>query len=81
MKLSDFQKGTENDEVVVPDAMQLLSETVLQLKAEVQTNRQLMVEVLAAVTQRPVTEVQVMTEKILSHNLSKLVNELRQGAV
>lgn len=81
VKLSDFQKGTEKDEVVVPDAMQLLSETVLQLKAEVQTNRQLMVEVLAAVTQRPVTEVQVMTEKILSHNLSKLVNELKQAAV
>ena len=81
VKLSQFQEGGDKEVVVVPDAMQLLSESVLQLKAEMQTNRQLMVEVLAAVTNRPVTEVQLMAERFLSHNLTKIAIELRQGGV
>ena len=80
MKLSDFDRNGQKEEILVPDAMQLLSESVLQLKAEMQTNRQLMVEVLAAVTSRPVTEVQLLAEKFLSHNLSKILHELKQGA-
>lgn len=81
LKLSDFQKGADKDEVVVPDAMQLVSETVLQLKAELQTNRQLMVEVLASVTNRSVTEVQLMADRLLKHNLSKIADELQQAAL
>lgn len=80
LKLSDFDKDENKvEEIVKEDGMQLLSETILQLKAEMQTNRQLMIETLAAASNRSVTEVQLMAESLLQHNLSKIVNELRQG--
>jgi transcriptional regulator with XRE-family HTH domain len=78
VKLDDFQEGGEKDYIKHPDAMQLISENVLLLKAELQTNRQLMIEVLAAVTNRSVTEVQMIAEKSLSHNITKILHELKQ---
>lgn len=80
LSLKDFEEGGSLDTIRHPDVMQLLSETILQLKAETQTNRQLLVEVLAAVTNRPVTEVQMMAERFLSHNLAKILSELKQDA-
>lgn len=78
LKLADFAEGGSKEEIKHPDALQLLSENILLLKAELQTNRQMMVEVLAAVSHRSVTEVQMMAENFLSHNLSKVLSELKQ---
>ena len=78
VRIQDFDIGGAKEIIKHPDAMQLISENVLLLKAELQTNRQLMVEVLAAVTNRSVTEVQVIAEKSLSHNIAKILHELRR---
>ena len=78
IKLSDFEPGEKNEVIIVPDSLQLLSESILQIQAEIQTNRQLMVEVLASVSRRTVTEVQATAENLLEHNLAKIVHELRQ---
>lgn len=79
IKLSDFEPGGEKEVIHHPDALQLISENILLLKAEHQTNRQLIIEVLAAITHRSVSEVQVTADKLLSHNLERVVHELRQG--
>lgn len=78
LKLEDFKDGGEHETVAVHDPIQLLSEGILQVKAELQTNRQLMIEVLAAVTNKSVMEVQLLSDKMLSHNLSKILSELKQ---
>lgn len=78
LKLSDFDVGGPQEIIKHPDALQLLSENILLLKAEHQTNRQLLIEVLAAVTNRSVTEVGLIADKILSHNLEKILHELKQ---
>lgn len=78
LKLSDFEPGGDREVIRTPDVNQLLSENVLILKAEMQTNRQLLVELLAAVTKRPVTEVQLMAERFLERNVEKILHELRQ---
>lgn len=80
LKLDDFAPGGKDEVIEHPDAMQLVAESILQIKAELQTNRQLMIEVLAAVSNRSVTEIQVLSDKTLSHNLSKIVHELRQSS-
>lgn len=79
IKLKDFSKGGSQETIEKPDAMQLLTESLLQVKAEIQANRQMMIEVLSAVSNRPVSDVQLMAEKLLQHNLAKIVHELRQG--
>lgn len=79
VKLVDFEPGGDKETVMVPDAMQLLTENVLLLKAELQTNRQLMIEVLASVTNRTVSEVQLTSDRILQHNLERILSELKQG--
>lgn len=79
VKLKDFAAGGMQETVEVPDAMQLMAENILQIKAEIQTNRQMMVETLAALQNRAVSDVQVMAEKLLQHNLAKLLHELKQG--
>lgn len=81
VRIEDFETGGSRETIKHPDALQLLSENMLLIKAELQTNRQLMIEVLAAVTSRSVTEVQLISDKILQHNLEKVVSELRQGTV
>lgn len=78
VKLTDFAAGGKQETVEKDDAIQLLTETVLQLKAEIQTNRQLMIETFAAVTNRSVSDVQLMSLKLLEHNLAKIVSELKQ---
>jgi transcriptional regulator with XRE-family HTH domain len=79
LKLADFAAGGKEETIEQPDALQLLSENVLQMKAEIQACRQLVIETLAAVSDRPVSDVQLMAEKLLQHNLSRIVNELKQG--
>lgn len=79
IKLKDFAPGGKDEMIEHVDSMQLLTETVLQLKGELQTTRQMMIEVLAAVSNRPVSDVQLMAEKLLQHNLAKIVHELKQG--
>lgn len=79
VKLKDFATGGSHETIEKPDAMQLLSETALQILAEIQTNRQMMIETLAAVQNRTVSDVQLMAEKLLQHNLLKIVDELKQG--
>jgi hypothetical protein len=39
----------------------------------------MMIETLAAVSNRSVMDVQVMAEKLLQHNLAKILHELKQG--
>lgn len=78
IKLKDFQPGGKEEIIEQPDAIQLMTETLLQLKAEIQTNRQMMIETLAAVQNRSVSDVQVMAEKLLQHNLVKILHELKQ---
>lgn len=79
VKLKDFATGGSQETIDKPDAMQLLTENLLQVKAEIQTNRQMLIEVMAAVQARTVSDVQLMAEKLLQHNLAKIVHELRQG--
>jgi transcriptional regulator with XRE-family HTH domain len=79
IKLSDFAPGGKEETIKKPDAIQLLAESILQIKAEIQTNRTMMIEVLSKVKDRPVMEIQLMAEKLLEHNLSKILNELKQG--
>lgn len=79
LKLVDFAAGGKEETIEQPDALQLISENVLQMKAEIQACRQLVIETLAAVSDRPVSDVQLMAEKLLQHNLSRIVNELKQG--
>lgn len=79
LKLQDFAAGGREETIEQPDALQLLSENILQMKAEIQACRQLVIETLAAVSDRPVSDVQLMAEKLLQHNLAKIVNELKQG--
>ncbi len=79
LKLLDFAAGGKEETIEQPDALQLLSENILQMKAEIQACRQLVIETLAAVSDRPVSDVQLMAEKLLQHNLAKIVNELKQG--
>lgn len=81
IKLADFKSKGEKEQIQHPDAMQLISENVLVLKAEHQTNRQLLIEILSAVTHRSVSEVQLMADKILSHNLERILHELKQESV
>lgn len=81
LRLKDFEAGGQKEIIQHPDALQLLSENILLLKAEHQTNRQLIIEVLSAVTHRPVSEVELMAEKLLSHNLEKIVSELKQDTL
>lgn len=78
IRLNDFVPGGAEDAIKIPDSIQMISESVLQMKAELQTNRQLMVEILALVSHRSVMEIQVMSEKLLEHNLAKILNELKQ---
>jgi predicted transcriptional regulator len=78
VKLSDFEPGGKHEAVIVPDSLQLITESILQMKAEIQTNRQLMVEVLAQVSDRSVSEVNLMAESLLKHNLAKIASELKQ---
>lgn len=80
LKLIDFEAGGKKEVIKHPDALQLISENVLLLKAELQTNRQLVIEVLAAVTNRSVTEVELIADKILSHSLEKILHELKQDS-
>lgn len=79
VKLKDFQPGGKEETIESPDAIQLMTETLFQLKGEIQTLRQMMIETLAAVSDRPVSDVQLMAEKLLQHNLTKIVHELKQG--
>jgi transcriptional regulator with XRE-family HTH domain len=79
IKLKEFATGGKQETIEKPDAIQLIAENLLQMQAETQTNRQLLIEILAAVSDRPVSDVQLMTEKLLQHNLSKLVHELKLG--
>ena len=79
IKLKDFAAGGMQETIKTPDAIQLITESLLQMQAETQTNRQLLVEILASVSDRPVSDIQLMTEKLLQHNLTKIVHELRQG--
>ena len=79
IKLKDFAAGGMQETIKTPDAIQLITESLLQMQAETQTNRQLLVEILASVSDRPVSDIQIMTEKLLQHNLTKIVHELRQG--
>lgn len=79
IKLADFAPGGKEETVEVPDAIQLLSESILQIKAELQTNRMLLIEVLASTSNRSAMEVQALAENLLSHNLTKISNELKQG--
>lgn len=79
IKLKDFAVGGSQETIEKPDAIQLMAENLLQLKAEIQTNRQMMIETLAAVQNRSVSDVQLMAEKLLQHNLAKIVHELKQG--
>lgn len=80
LSLEDFSKDGKKEVIKKSDAMQLITENIFQIKAEIQTNRQLMIEILSAVSSRSVMDVQMMTEKLLEHNLVKIVHELRQGS-
>lgn len=77
--LSDFKEGGKNEVIEKPDGLQLIAESILQVKAEVQTNRQLMIELLAAVKNQTVMEVQATANNLLEHNLARIVHELKQG--
>jgi transcriptional regulator with XRE-family HTH domain len=79
LKLKDFAAGGKQETIEKPDAIQLLTESILQIKAEIQTNRQMMIETLAAASNRSVMDVQLMAEKLLQHNLAKILHELKQG--
>jgi transcriptional regulator with XRE-family HTH domain len=79
LRLEDFGEGGEKETVRHPDALQLISENVLLLKAEHQTNRQLLIEILASVTNRSVTEVELTADKLLRHNVEKMIDELKRG--
>lgn len=79
LKLDDFKAGGAKEVIKNPDSLQLITETVLQTKAEIQTMRQLIVEVLASTTSRSVMDVQLVAERSIEHNLSKILHELKQG--
>lgn len=79
LSLADFSESANFEKVAYKDAMQLLAESVLQMKAEAQTGRQLMIEILAKVSDRSVMEVQLLAEKSLERNLSRIEDELKQG--
>ena len=74
LKLTDF--GT-TEKIVVEDSIQLLTEKILLIQAELQTNRQMIIEVLASVSEKSVTEVQLDAERFLAHNLKKILSELQ----
>lgn len=78
INLADFEPGGEKELIHHPDALQLITENILLLKAEHQTNRQLLIEILASVSSRQVTEVQIIAEKLLSYNVEKMLHELRR---
>jgi hypothetical protein len=78
VKLGDFTDGGTHESIIVTDAIQLISESILQLKAEAITNRQMIIETLAAVSNRSVSDVQLLSDKLLSHNLAKMLHELKQ---
>jgi transcriptional regulator with XRE-family HTH domain len=78
LKLSDFSDGGSQETIIITDAIQLISESMIQLKAEAITNRQMSIEILSAVSQRSVSDVQLLSDKLLSHNLAKLVAELKR---
>lgn len=79
LKLKNFETGGTEEVVPIEEknAAQLLNETVLQIKAEVQTVRQILVEVLASVSNRSVLDIQTTVTKALDHNLQKLYGELK----
>jgi len=79
IKLKEFATGGKQETIEKPDALQILTESILQIKAEIQTNRQMMIETLAAASNRSVMDVQLMAEKLLQHNLAKILHELKQG--
>lgn len=77
IQLSDFSDGGSQETIIITDAVQLISESMVLLKAEAITNRQMAIEILAAVSGRSVSDVQLLQEKLFSHNLATLVRELK----
>lgn len=72
INLDDFAPGGEKEIIQQPDAVMQILDNVRMQRAEHITNRQLLIEVLAATTSRSVSEVQLMAERLLSHNMEKL---------
>ena len=79
INLDDFSEDMPAKTIIVQDSVQLIAESILQMKAEMQTNRQLMIEMMALVSKKSVSEVQLMADSLLKRNLERILSELQQG--
>jgi transcriptional regulator with XRE-family HTH domain len=78
LKLKEFEKGGKGEAVEKRDAAQTITETVLLLEAKQDTILQLLIEILAGVTNRSFVEVQTTASNALRSNLAKLEGELKR---
>jgi predicted transcriptional regulator len=76
LSLEDFTEDMAAKSIVVADSVQLIAESILQMKAEMQTNRQMMVELMALVSKKSVSEVQLMADSLLKRNIEKILSGL-----
>ncbi len=74
LKISDFQEG---ENVEVANYQQLLAERIIRIEAQVNVNKQLLVELLSFKTGKSMTEVNTIAEKAYDHLVSKLIAELQ----
>lgn len=80
LKLKDFEKGGQLEQVPATDPMQLIAEKVLQVYATARVNQSLLVEILANQTGKTVMELQRATTAAMDAELKELLHELRQDA-
>ena len=72
IKLEYFEPGGKNENVETPNLINDINDSLLVIKAEIATTRQMMIEFLAAANNKSVMEVQAMADTLLAHNLKKL---------
>lgn len=72
IKLEYFEPGGKNENVETPNLIEDINESLLVIKAEIATSRQMMIEFLAVAQNKSVMEVQAMADTLLAHNLKKL---------
>lgn len=77
LKISDF---THAETVEVRNLDQLLAERIVRIEAQVNVNKQLLVELLALKSGRSMVEINTIAEKAYDHLVAKLIAELESEA-
>ncbi len=75
LKISDF---IDDGNVEVKNYEQLLAERIIRIEAQVNVNKQLLIELLAFKTGKSMVEINTIAEKAYDHLVAKLIAELQQ---